>query len=55
MIVVVYVSLILFCLPLHCVAMGENFKAKAWESVCSRQLLLDKLCTRIYKLFVSIP
>ena len=35
------------------VALEENFKAKAWEKICRRQPLLDKLSTRIHKLFVS--
>ena len=34
-------------------ALGENFKAKAWERIGKRQLLLDKFITRIHKLLVS--
>jgi hypothetical protein len=37
----------------HCVAPGENFKAQGWDNICRRQLLLDKLSTRIHLLFVS--
>ena len=37
----------------HYVAPGENFKAKGSERICRRQLLRDKLSTRI--LFVSTP
>jgi hypothetical protein len=34
---------------------GRPSRPKAWEWICRRQLLLDKLSTRIYKLFVSTP
>ena len=35
------------------VAFGVNFKCKAWVRFCERQLVIDKLFTRIHKLFVS--
>ena len=37
------------------VARGENYKAKAWERICRRNSLLDKLSTRTHNLFVSTP
>ena len=33
-------------------AVGENFKAIAWGRICRRQLLLDKISTRNYNVFV---
>jgi len=36
-------------------ATGENFKAKAWERLCRRKLLLNKHSIRIHKLIVSFP
>ena len=54
MMVVVYFLWFYFICKCY-VAPGENSKAKAWERVCKRQLLLDKLSTRIHKLFVLIP
>ena len=54
MMVVVYFLWFYFVCNYY-VAPGENFKAKAWERVCRRQLLLDKLSTRIHKLFVFTP
>lgn len=35
------------------VTLGENSKDKASERICRRQLLLDKLFTRIHTLFIS--
>jgi hypothetical protein len=37
------------------VVLRENFKAKAWESICSRHYHLDELSTRIHELFVPTP
>jgi hypothetical protein len=43
-------SLVLVFLVLrYYVASGENFKAKAWEKVCRRQFLFNKLSTRMCK------
>ena len=50
MIVVSFLGSTLFVFTL---ALGENFKTKAWERICRRQLLLDKLSTRIHKSFLS--
>ena len=33
----------------YSVALRENFKAKAWERICKRSLILDKLPTRIHE------
>jgi hypothetical protein len=34
---------------------GENFKTKAWERICRKQILFDKCCSRIHELFISTP
>ena len=54
MIDVVYV-LWYYSVGSYYVAPGENFKAKAWERICRRQLLLHKLFTRNYILFFFTP
>lgn len=33
----------------------KNLKPKAWERICRRPLLLDKLFTRIHELFLFTP
>ena len=37
------------------VVLRESFKAKAWESICSRHFPLDEFSTRIHELFVPTP
>ena len=39
----------------HYVAPGSDFKAVAWDKLCWRQSLSDKLSIRLHKLFVSTP
>ena len=53
MIVVYFLWLDFVCM--YYVARGKNFKARAWERIYRRQLLLDILSTKIHKLLVSTP
>lgn len=51
MVVVYFLQFYFVCS--YCVAPGENFKAQAWDNICRRQSLLDKLSTGIHLMFVS--
>lgn len=51
--VVVYLLWYNFCS--YYVAPGENFEVKAWERICRRQLLLDKIPTSIHYSFFFTP
>lgn len=42
-------SLVLFVSSSY-VALGENFEAKAWDRICRRPLLLDKLSMFLFTL-----
>ena len=44
-----------YCVRSYYVAPEENFRAKAWEWICRRLSLLDKLSTRIQETFASTP